>query len=143
MADFFQNGTITTLHKLIERPIGKIEDELAEFGRQRPMALILPSLYSELEGDALPAIVEHLKGATYIADIIVGLDQADRNAGRRLDCPVLLMWSTGYLADKAKSPLGSWRKWADDVSEVAIDCGHFIVEEEPRLAADAMVNFFA
>jgi glucosyl-3-phosphoglycerate synthase len=77
MADFFQNGAITTLHKLRQRPIGEIEEELAAFSRQRPMALILPSLYSELEGDALPRIVEQLNEATYISDIIVGLDQAD------------------------------------------------------------------
>jgi len=41
------------------------------------MALILPSLYSELEGPALPRIVEELKQASYISEIIVGLDQAD------------------------------------------------------------------
>ncbi len=78
MADFFQNGTITTLHKLYERSVEDIENELKEFGRQRPMALILPSLYSELQGEALPAIVEHLKQATYLSDIIVGLDQASK-----------------------------------------------------------------
>ncbi|MGD8616447.1 MAG: glycosyl transferase [Gammaproteobacteria bacterium] len=78
MADFFQNGAITTLHKLRERPIEEIEDELAAFSHQRPMALILPSLYSELEGEALPGIVAQLRGATYISDIIVGLDQANR-----------------------------------------------------------------
>jgi glucosyl-3-phosphoglycerate synthase len=83
MADFFQNGAITTLHKLRERPIEEIEAELAAFARQRPMALILPSLFSELEGDALPAIVDQLKGAAYISDIIVGLDQADREQFQR------------------------------------------------------------
>jgi haloacetate dehalogenase len=30
-----------------------------------------------------------------------------------------------------------------DVTEIAIDCGHFIVEEEPRLTASALVDFFA
>ena len=50
MSDFFQNGVITTLHKLRERPIESIEEELNEFGGRRQMALILPSLYSELEG---------------------------------------------------------------------------------------------
>jgi glucosyl-3-phosphoglycerate synthase len=54
-----------------------MEAELHGFALERPMALILPSLYSELEGPALPRIVEDLKGATYISDIIVGLDQAD------------------------------------------------------------------
>jgi len=54
-----------------------MEAELEGFAAERPMALILPSLYSELEGEALPRIVEELKHANYIGDIIVGLDQAD------------------------------------------------------------------
>ena len=52
MSDFFQNGDITTLHRLCTRPIEELEDELAEFAHERPMALILPSLYSELQGEA-------------------------------------------------------------------------------------------
>ncbi|MCG6967858.1 MAG: hypothetical protein LJE59_15270 [Chromatiaceae bacterium] len=75
--DFFQNGSITTLHKLCHRPIEQIEAELKTFSYERPMALILPSLYSELQGPALPRIVEELKHASYISDIIVGLDQAN------------------------------------------------------------------
>ena len=75
--DFFQNGSITTLHRLCRRPIEEIEAELRVFAVERPMALILPSLYSELQGPALPHIVEELKHATYIGDIIVGLDQAN------------------------------------------------------------------
>ncbi|MGD2118316.1 MAG: hypothetical protein PVG66_08155 [Chromatiales bacterium] len=78
MADFFQNGSITTLHKLRERPIEEIEAELRSYAKKRPMALILPSLYSELQGPALGHIVEELKHADYISDIIIGLDQADR-----------------------------------------------------------------
>lgn len=78
MADFFQNGVITTLHKLRERPVEDLEAELHTFSKENPMALILPSLYSELQGEALPNIVEHLKQATYINDIVVGLDQASK-----------------------------------------------------------------
>jgi glucosyl-3-phosphoglycerate synthase len=75
--DFFQNGNITTLHRLCRRPIEEMEAELKTFAIDRPMALILPSLYSELEGPALANIVEELRHATYISEIIVGLDQAD------------------------------------------------------------------
>lgn len=77
MADFFQNGTITTLHNFRNRSIEAIEAELVEFSRSSRMALILPSLYSELEGPALPNIIEQLKHATYISDIIIGLDCAN------------------------------------------------------------------
>ena len=54
----------------------------------------------------------------------------------------MVLWSTGYLSDKANSPLETWRKWAADVTEMPIDCGHFIVEEEPQLAARALIDFF-
>ena len=56
MGDFHQNGVITTLHNLSSRSLEEMESELMAFSKTRPMALILPSLYSELEGDALPAI---------------------------------------------------------------------------------------
>ncbi|CAA0094581.1 Glucosyl-3-phosphoglycerate synthase [BD1-7 clade bacterium] len=77
MADFYQNGIITTLHNLSDRPLEDLERELMQFSRKRPMTLILPSLFSELEGDALPNIVEHLKKAPYLSEIIIGLDRAD------------------------------------------------------------------
>jgi glucosyl-3-phosphoglycerate synthase len=54
-----------------------MEAELHSFAVERPMALILPSLYSELEGEALPKILDELKHATYISDVIVGLDRAN------------------------------------------------------------------
>ena len=58
MGDFHQNGVITTLHNLSNRSVDEMEKELLEFSKTRPMALILPSLYSELQGDALPAIID-------------------------------------------------------------------------------------
>ncbi len=42
MADFFQNGIITTLHNLQQRPIAELEADLLTFAKQRPMGLILP-----------------------------------------------------------------------------------------------------
>ena len=49
MADFYQNGIITTLHNLSNRTVEDIETELISFRSERPMAVILPSLFSELE----------------------------------------------------------------------------------------------
>ena len=76
MSDFFQNGIITTLHNLNDRPLEDLEAELVEFSHQAPMALILPCLYSELEQPALARIVDHLSKVPYLSDIIIGLDQA-------------------------------------------------------------------
>ena len=60
MGDFYQNGIITTLHNLSDRPVEVLESELLAFSRERPMGLILPSLFSELEGEALPSILDEL-----------------------------------------------------------------------------------
>jgi glucosyl-3-phosphoglycerate synthase len=78
MADFYQNGVITTLHNLDERPITAIEAELTRFSKQRPMGLILPSLFSELEGEALPNIIDEIAKVPYLSQIVIGLDRADK-----------------------------------------------------------------
>ena len=82
MGDFHQNGVITTLHNLSNRSVEEMETELLEFSKTRPMALILPSLYSELQGDALPEIINHLKQVPYLNQIVIGLDRADQQQYR-------------------------------------------------------------
>jgi len=83
MADFYQNGIITTLHNLNQRPLEEMEAELKKFSSVRPMSLVLPSLYSELEGEALPNIVKHLAGVDYLSEIVIGLDMADQAQYRK------------------------------------------------------------
>ncbi|KXI27728.1 glycosyltransferase family protein [Paraglaciecola hydrolytica] len=77
MADFYQNGIVTTLHNLSERPIDELENELLTFSQKRPMGLILPSLFSELEGTALTHIVDELCDVPYLSQIVIGLDRAN------------------------------------------------------------------
>lgn len=78
MSDFHQNGVITDFHNLTRRPVEALEKELCQFARRRPMGLILPSLFSELEGPALAAIVDELVKVPYLGEIVIGLDRADR-----------------------------------------------------------------
>lgn len=76
MSDFFQNGRISTLHNLGDRPIEEIEAELCEWSKKKPMCLVLPCLYSELEGPALSNIIDELCKVEYLDEIIIGLDRA-------------------------------------------------------------------
>jgi len=82
MADFHQNGIITTLHNLSDRSVDELETELLKFSKRRPMALILPSLFSELETEALPNIVEELRKVPYLSQIVIGLDRAEQEQYR-------------------------------------------------------------
>ena len=77
MSDFSQNGVISTLHDFGTKSTSVIEKELLEFSTQRKMELILPCLYSELEGNALPKIVEEISKTKYLDHIIIGLDKAN------------------------------------------------------------------
>jgi haloacetate dehalogenase len=77
------------------------------------------------------------------ASLDVAHDRADREAGRRIACPVLVIWGRDYLGNKVDSPLSTWRVWAGDVREVPLDCGHFLAEEEPEASAAAFRDFFS
>jgi hypothetical protein len=83
MSDFFQNGVITNLHRLGSRSLENLEADLAEHTKVNPIALLLPSLISELEGPALGPIVQQLSSIAYIEEIVVAhhLDRGKPGTG--------------------------------------------------------------
>ncbi|MEQ8407326.1 MAG: glycosyl transferase [Gammaproteobacteria bacterium] len=78
MGDFHQNGIVTTLHNLGHRPVENMEAELNSFKASRPMGLVLPSLFSELEGPALSGIIDEITKVPYLDEIVIGLDRANQ-----------------------------------------------------------------
>ncbi len=102
MGDFKQNGVIATLHNLSTRSVGELEADLREFTRRRPLALVLPSLFSELEGPALKGIIQELKKADYVSEVVIGLDRANEEQFRyacqyfsELPQPHRILWNDG------------------------------------------------
>ncbi|MDJ0858298.1 MAG: glycosyl transferase [Dinoroseobacter sp.] len=77
MADFHQNGNIATLHNLRTRSLDELTYEIETFSQTRKISLILPCLFSELEGPALENILTELAQVPYLHRIIIGLDRAD------------------------------------------------------------------
>jgi glucosyl-3-phosphoglycerate synthase len=65
------------LHNLTDRSVEELEELLMKYSKTRPMTLVLPSLFSELEGPALKNIIKELKDVPYLSNIVIGLDQAD------------------------------------------------------------------
>ncbi len=102
MGDFSQNGFVTTLHNFNTKSARQFEEELKIFSGYRPMELILPSLYSELEGPALKDIVKQISQTDYISHVIIGLDKASFEQFRhafyffsKLKKPFSLLWNDG------------------------------------------------
>ncbi|HKK29305.1 MAG TPA: alpha/beta hydrolase [Alphaproteobacteria bacterium] len=69
-------------------------------------------------------------------------DQASRDAGSQIACPVHVIWGEGYLNRRAGSPIEAWRRWTNKISETPLRCGHFVAEEQPDACARAMLGFF-
>ena len=102
MADFFQNGVITTLQNVGNRSLEDIEKQLEEFSQRRKMVLLLPALYSEFETPAMHKIIEELKDVKYLYKIILGLDKATKAQFEEvkslmsvLSCKVDVLWNDG------------------------------------------------
>lgn len=112
MADFHQNGAITTLHNLSKRPVEYLEADLVRFAKWRPMGLVLPSLFSELKGPALDNIVEQLRLVPYLDQVVIGLDAANEDEFRhaiqyfeRLPQHHRILWNDGPRLSKVNAQL--------------------------------------
>jgi glucosyl-3-phosphoglycerate synthase len=77
MADFYQTGVVATFHRFGKVDLERMESELIEFNCHRPIALVLPSTYAELEAPAIKKIVEDIKKVTYINEIVVTMGRTD------------------------------------------------------------------
>jgi haloacetate dehalogenase len=69
-------------------------------------------------------------------------DDADRAAGRRVACPMLVCWSTrDDLEEFYGDPLAIWQAWTTDVRGAAIDSRHHVAEEAPEELAATLRAF--
>ena len=102
MADFYQTGIVTTLHRLKPDSIERLELDLEHFARSRPIGLVLPALYSEFETAAMRAIVPELRKVKYLERIVVVLGRASKEQYLRAKSffsdfytPVSVLWVDG------------------------------------------------
>ncbi|MBE2315689.1 alpha/beta hydrolase [Solirubrobacter sp. CPCC 204708] len=76
------------------------------------------------------------------ATIDVEHDELDRAEGRRIACPLLVLWAAhGSLPRFYGDPLDVWRPWAADVRGAAVDASHFMAEDRPEETAGHLLAF--
>ena len=107
MSDFYQHHHFATLHRLARLPLEEFESLLEKAARRRRMALLLPSLATEMDGEALPKIIEELRHVHYLHRVVVALDRADEADYRRaleffsgLPQETTIVWLDGPQASK-------------------------------------------
>jgi len=93
--------------------------------------------------EVIRATCEDYRAGAMIDD---ALDEADRAAGNKIQCPVLFLWGAkrGFGGPKSgddASPLDAWRGWAADVTGGPVDTGHFLPEEAPGEVVSRLLEF--
>jgi haloacetate dehalogenase len=68
-------------------------------------------------------------------------DREDRQAGRRLSMPLLVLWGEEGVVHRCFDPLREWQRVASDVRGHPLPCGHYIAEEAPAALVDAALPF--
>ena len=76
------------------------------------------------------------------ATIDLDHDRADRAAGRRLQMPLRVLWGAQGVVGRCFDPMALWSDVATQVSGRALNCGHYIAEEQPAALLDEIQQFF-
>jgi haloacetate dehalogenase len=82
--------------------------------------------------------------ATFGVDL--EMDTADFEKGRKIGCPVLLLWGAtgGVGRNHDPGPEVIWQRYASNiVAAKALPCGHNLSEEAPKETTAALLEFFA
>ena len=104
MPDFYQHARLPTLHHLADSDLVAREAELAEWSKDRPIALLLPALYAEFQQTALPRMLREIAGVPYVQEVVISVNHATAaqiDKGRALcatllgDKPFTLLWNDG------------------------------------------------
>jgi haloacetate dehalogenase len=78
--------------------------------------------------------------AGYTCDL--DADRADRDAGKRIAAPLLVLWGAGRDGSRSAHFPKLWERWANNLTAQPIRCGHFLMEEKPDETAAALRGFF-
>jgi haloacetate dehalogenase len=109
----------------------------------RGLQCFAPEAWAEYERCFTPGAI-HASCEDYraAAGIDLAHDRGDRDAGRRVACPLLALWGAEGIVEKCFEPLHEWRRVADDVRGRALPAGHYLPEEVPELVTEELERFF-
>lgn len=93
--------------------------------------------------ETIHAICEDYRAA---AGVDLAMDTADFEAGRKIECPVLLLWGAtgGVGRNHTPGPAEIWKAYAANiVGAQAVPSGHYLCQEAPTETTAALRAFFA
>ncbi len=77
------------------------------------------------------------------AGIDLEMDEADVKAGRKIDCPLLLLWGATGGVGRNQNSMEIWPRYASDIrAGKALPSGHYVNEEAPEETYSELRAFF-
>jgi haloacetate dehalogenase len=112
--------------------------------RSAGLSPFTPEAWREYERCIRDPACVHAMCEDYRAAATIDLvhDRDARDAGRKLTCPVRVLWGKNGIIERCFEPLEEWRKLANNVSGRVLDCGHYIPEESPEALLAEIESFF-
>ena len=83
----------------------------------------------------------HASCEDYRAAASIDLEHDRADLGRKLACPLLVLWGAEGVVARTYDVLALWRMRAEDVRGEALPCGHFLAEEQPEQTLKALLDF--
>jgi haloacetate dehalogenase len=127
-------------------PIGWLDHTIASWSRAKSLDLFDPlAMRAYAESFNEPSRI-HAQCEDYRAGATTDLahDRADREAGKRILCPTLILWGEAGIPSEGGDPLRIWREsFAPQAEGGAIASGHFLPEENPADTLAAIRPFLA
>lgn len=114
-------------------------------GRSAGMKPFTPEAYAEYLRCLRDPATIHGICEDYRASAGIDLDheRADLAAGNKIQAPMLALWGKHGVIEQCFEPLVEWQQLAANVQGHALDCGHYIPEDEPQLLLDEVLPFLA
>src|ERR1700722_12633083 len=84
----------------------------------------------------------HATCEDYRAGASIDLEHHAADNGRKIACPVLILWGEKGLVGYKQDPLAIWSEYAQNVCGHSVPNGHFLPEESPRETLAALLEFF-
>ena len=79
----------------------------------------------------------------YRAAAGIDIDHDDADGGRKVTCPLLVLWGEKGAIEAHFDCIALWRQRAEDVSGQALPGGHYLAEELPNRVLSAFSEFFS
>jgi haloacetate dehalogenase len=77
------------------------------------------------------------------ATIDFEMDRADFEAGRKIECPVLVLWGAHSHTEHHYDPRAAWPRYCSRIVRMqALPCGHYPSEQAPEETGRELLDFF-